>query len=162
MAHDHGSIAKSFVSWTSSKLEARLTASGTYGMFAKDPIEKDEPVAVFGGMIIGKELSDPLCKTNSSDTLEPIDYINHSCNPNAGMREQILLVAMRAIAPNEEVTFDYGMVVSEWVSMEPIMCNCGAVECRKIILQDDWKNKRLQQVYKGYFAQHVQDRIDKQ
>lgn len=149
LAHDDQQMtAKSFVSWTSSKLEARPTASGTFGMFAKGHIGKDEPVAVFGGTIISKQQavqpSDDVWNINGSDTLEPVDYINHSCNPNAGMREQILLVAMRDIAPDEEVTFDYGMVVSEWVGTEPIACNCGSVECRKTILQDDWKNKRLQ------------------
>ena len=44
---------------------------------------------------------------------EDADLINHSCSPNAGFRGQIFLVALRAIEPGEELTFDYAMVVSE-------------------------------------------------
>lgn len=169
------SVSSQYTSWTNTKLEVRSTLSGKRGMFSKNKIDKHEPLAVFGGTVITKkqvlhlskesipcvlQISDDLWITSGSDTLEPIDYINHSCNPNAGMRGHILLVAMRDIEPNEEVTFDYAMVVSEWVGMDPISCDCGSSECRKIVLHDDWKITRLQAAYKGYFAQHVQDKID--
>jgi SET domain-containing protein len=38
-------------------------------------------------------------------------YINHSCRPNAkpvGRRGGIVIVALRRIEPDEEITYDYG------------------------------------------------------
>jgi uncharacterized protein len=38
-------------------------------------------------------------------------YINHSCRPNAkpvGRKGGIVIVALRQIAPDEEITYDYG------------------------------------------------------
>src|SRR6516164_10454158 len=38
-------------------------------------------------------------------------YANHSCRPNAqpvARRGRVVLVALRPIAPGEEITFDYG------------------------------------------------------
>lgn len=169
------SVSSHYASWTNPKLEVRSTPSGKRGMFSTNKIDKDERLAVFGGTVITRkqvlqlskesipcvlQISDDLWITSGSNTLEPIDYINHSCNPNAGMRGHIFLVAMRDIEPNEEVTFDYAMVVSEWIGMDPISCDCGSSECRKIVLHDDWKNKRLQAAYKGYFAQHMQEKIE--
>ncbi len=36
-----------------------------------------------------------------------VDYLNHSCRPNARVSEQIYVYAQRDIAPGEEITADY-------------------------------------------------------
>lgn len=65
------------------------------------------------------------------DLLEPFVYVNHSCDPNAGVRNDGILFALRPIATDEEITFDYSTSVNEthW-SME---CQCGSPNCRGVI-----------------------------
>lgn len=62
------------------------------------------------------------------------DLINHSCSPNAGVRfdgEQVDLVALRAIAPGEEIAWDYSTTLSDVDWRMP--CECRSAECRGMI-----------------------------
>jgi len=58
-------------------------------------------------------------------------YINHSCDPNAGLREDLEMVALRDIAAGEEVAFDYSTTMSERSWTMP--CSCGSPCCRSEI-----------------------------
>jgi hypothetical protein len=53
-------------------------------------------------------------------------YLNHSCEPSAWIRG-LAVVALRAIAPGEGVTFDYN--TTEWEMAEPFECHCGTPSC---------------------------------
>jgi len=57
-------------------------------------------------------------------------FLNHSCEPNAAFRGRDL-VAVRAIAAGEELTFHYA--TTEWEMAEPFVCGCGCVRCGKVI-----------------------------
>lgn len=62
------------------------------------------------------------------------DLINHSCAPNAGLRfldDAVILIALRDIAPGEEVAWDYSTTLADasWA----MTCACGAAECRGVI-----------------------------
>jgi hypothetical protein len=95
---------------------------------------------------------------------EDTDYFNHSCDPNSGFKGQIFLVALRDIKAGEEITFDYGMTVSESVGSDMVFtmdCMCGSPHCRKKITEQDWKLPELQVRYKGYFSQYIQDKIER-
>ncbi len=62
------------------------------------------------------------------------DLVNHSCDPNAGLRftnAGVFLVAIRNIAPGDEVTWDYSTTLSE--SNWHMICQCRAPECRRVI-----------------------------
>jgi uncharacterized protein len=58
-------------------------------------------------------------------------FVNHSCNPNAGLREDRQMVALRTIQPGEEIRFDYSTCVSE--QMWTMECRCGEPSCRGVI-----------------------------
>src|SRR4051794_22216368 len=64
----------------------------------------------------------------------PDDFINHSCEPNAGFRIEGTaadLHAIRDIAAGEEILFDYSTTLDEDdFEME---CWCGAAGCRRRI-----------------------------
>jgi SET domain-containing protein len=62
---------------------------------------------------------------------EPGRFINHSCVPNAGVRNDTHLVALRDIPAGEEIHFDYSTTVSDGWTMT---CLCGQPECRKLIV----------------------------
>lgn len=66
------------------------------------------------------------------DTMPPGRYANHSCDPNAGIMNDRMLIALRSIEPGEEIRFDYSTTMTQdhW-TME---CRCGEPICRRVIL----------------------------
>ncbi len=62
------------------------------------------------------------------------DYVNHSCDPNAGLKfedEKLFLVALRDISAGEEITFDYSTSMKE--NHTEILRRCGSPRCRGIV-----------------------------
>lgn len=64
---------------------------------------------------------------DGSSGRRPWRFLNHSCRPNATLRGR-LLVALRPIAADEHVTFDYE--ANEYEMAEPFLCSCGEPTCR--------------------------------
>jgi SET domain-containing protein len=161
--------------WLSPKAETRHSKIQGYGTFANAEIYRNELIIAFGGKVIpfsewlklpeevkSKSLAiarDLELSPLRMDSLGDGDYVNHSCEPNAGIKGQIFLVAMRDIHRNEEITFDYAMVLSD--PAFHMDCSCGSSICRKIITGDDWKKFELQIRYKGYFSMYIQDKLDR-
>jgi len=62
------------------------------------------------------------------------DYVNHSCSPNCGIRsagKRVILFALKDIAKNDEITFDYSTTqTGGYWSMQ---CQCGVPQCRGTI-----------------------------
>jgi len=161
------------VAYINPKLEAEPRHEmGGYGVFAKKPIEAGELLTVWGGRIIderGLEQLPPVTRRHAVQVeeglylapigpAEPADYFNHSCRPNAGMSGQIALVAMRDIAPGEEVCFDYAMC--DGSPYDEFDCACGSSDCRRRVTGDDWQIPRLWERYAGYYSPYLQRRID--
>ncbi len=62
------------------------------------------------------------------------DFVNHSCDPNCGVRftdHGIIMVALREIARGEEICWDYSTTMhnNKWL----MRCECRAPECRGLI-----------------------------
>lgn len=61
-------------------------------------------------------------------------FINHSCEPNCRAeqdRGRIWIIAERDIAAGEEITFDYGFPLDNWVNNP---CRCGTSACAGFIV----------------------------
>jgi SET domain-containing protein len=161
--------------WLSPSAETRRSGIDGFGTFARRRIMAGELIAAFGGRVITlaewRALPEEERRRSLAihDDLELVmchrghpgdgDWINHSCEPNAGIRGQIFLVAMRDIEEGEELTFDYAMVICDpEFRME---CRCGRRNCRKIVTGDDWKEPGLQASYLGFFSLYIQDKINK-
>ena len=77
------------------------------------------------------------------------DYINHSCDPNGGIRAdggRLLFIAIRNIAPDEEITWDYSTYLEEnfgWT----MKCECGSKNCRKVVSDFQYLSPELQKKY---------------
>jgi len=171
-------MAESVFSWINPKLALRETGKHGKGLFARENIRKDELLSVFGGYIMtrreeellpedyndtGIQISEELVMTvRERSELSAADFINHSCSPNAGIKGQIFLVAMKPIRGGE-VTFDYGMVLYRGKGVTPynLVCHCGARNCRGVVTDNDWKLPELQQRYDGYFSWYLQEKIDR-
>ena len=83
-------------------------------------------------------------------------FINHSCEPNLGIRGQIVYVALRDIAAGEELTYDWAMEENARTSTR---CRCGARRCRRVLSGRDWTIPRLQRRYRGYFSSYLEEKI---
>ena len=160
--------------YLSPKLEVRKAPEkGGFAVYARVNLKLSDVLAVWGGRVVTLDqvLALPPDEQGHTiqiyddlylapmDMVEPADFINHSCNPNAGICGQISLVAMRDITANEEITFDYAMADSS--SFDEFECACGSVHCRGRVRGTDWKRPELWARYNGYFSTYLQKKIDK-
>ncbi|HAE36862.1 MAG: Nuclear protein SET [Candidatus Nomurabacteria bacterium GW2011_GWF2_35_66] len=83
------------------------------------------------------------------------DFINHSCNPNVGVKGQVTLVAIRDIKKDEEITLDYSL--NEADIFWNMKCNCGEKNCRKIIKSIQFISKEKYKKYKKYIPQYFKN-----
>ncbi len=153
-----------------------------FAVFASEPIKKGEMLFVMGGYILTIEDENSLRGIVADKPIEisdyfsisprkpsdipkmPQHYVNHSCNPNAGFKGQIFLVAMKTIEPGDEIVYDYAMVMHSNKNSDSLFefdCLCGSKQCRGIISENDWKKKDLQKRYDGYFQYFIQEKINK-
>ena len=162
------------LTYFSPKTEKRASGIEGRGLFTREVISKGEVVVVKGGYVMTREQRDEVGRRLGPTEIQVTEelfigpvteeereggmmHLNHSCEPNLGLQGQIAFVAMRDIAADEELTFDYAMTDDEPYEME---CNCGSSSCRKVITGQDWMKEELQRRYDGYFSWFIQRRLD--
>jgi len=125
-------------------VENRPSAIDGLGAFAAEPIPAYKKIGEIRGEFISVreahrrvrsqarimmvEIS-PKRAVDATHSTDPLRYTNHSCQPNVAIRihgGRIEIYAMRAIAPGEELTADYG----ETHHGGRLPCRCGAPNCR--------------------------------
>lgn len=147
-----------------------------YGVFAKKDVEKGELIVLWGGYVITLEEYRELPKAvmdyeypvqifeglylgpKSAEDIDDSEMFNHSCDPNAGVKGQNILVARRKIKAGEEVCFDYETTDTQDLNF---ICGCGAKNCRGKIDGTSWKNPKFQKDNKEYFSYYIQEKIKK-
>lgn len=78
------------------------------------------------------------------DLEDPGRRANHSCDPNAGVRPDLSLMAMKSIRVGEEIRYDYSTTMGD--GLWEIECHCGSKNCRGTI-QDFCKLPSRQQEF---------------
>ena len=68
----------------------------------------------------------------------PVNFINHSCEPNAGYDGAEAIVALRRISAGEELSMDYGTFSFSFD--HEFTCRCGSPWCRSQVRRDDWRS----------------------
>ena len=154
----------------SEKVEVRDSEINGKGLFAKEKILKDE-------IIWWEDEENPTRKYYTKEQIQIMDYktknyfikysykvkenlwaldfgpdkyTNHSCNPNTynSLNQEWSTVARRNIEIEEEITIDYGIIMT-YVWYMNMTCNCGAFNCRKIITKNDYKLPELRIIHAG-------------
>lgn len=166
-------MSQDSTAYLTDKCEVRnRDVAGGYAVFARAVIEPGELIGVWSGRIVGGDALDSLPAAIRHHTVqieenlflasirpdEPPDFINHSCEPNAGLDGQIAIEALRRILPGEEVTIDYAMC--DGSPYDEFVCACGAAACRGKVTGEDWRNPDLWERYAGHFSPYLQRRID--
>lgn len=78
-------------------------------------------------------------------------------DPGSG-QGQIVFVAMRDIAADEELTHDWATTDDLEYEMS---CKCASSTCRGTVTGRDWMRPELQEKYKGWFCWFIQRKIDR-
>jgi SET domain-containing protein len=163
----------SALSYLSPKAEVRPSAIHGRGLFAREAIAKGEIVCIKGGHIFDRrrlaELQPDLGPAEVQITedlfIGPVRaedreggmiFSNHSCEPNIGVRGQIVFVAMRDVEVGEELTHDWAMTDDDSYEMT---CRCGAAACRGVVTGQDWRRPELQQRYGDYMSWYLLRKI---
>ena len=143
----------------SRRIQVRRSGVHGRGVFAAQPIVRDERIIEYKGELITwrealrRHPHDPGDPNHTFyfhiDDAHVIDakyggnharWINHACTPNCEADEvdgRIFIKALRDIAPGEELFYDYGLVIDERYTpklKKQFECRCGTPGCRGTML----------------------------
>lgn len=136
-------------------------------IFAKASIKKDKIIFIIKGTVERSEYNSEFYHEGPNwlalarnKWLSPFDnnpwrYINHLCNPNAGLKGKVTVVAMKDIKKDEQISIDYCITKDDpyW----NMKCNCGQKNCRKIIRSIRFLSPRLFNKYKKYIPKFLRE-----
>lgn len=110
------------------------------GLFAATGFKRGEPILTFSGRL--RSLEEIQGRSDSFNMLQlgprlymdleaPGVFGNHSCEPNAGIRVNTSLIALKDLRPGEEIHYDYSTTMDE--DLETMVCRCGTARCRGLV-----------------------------
>lgn len=159
----------------SPKCQIQTSPINGKGVFAVEPFAEGELVAVWGGKIYTTEevsrLAEIFPQFNThtvsvcegyflgSENLFEFDdaeLFNHSCDPNVGIRGQLIVVTRRQIIKGEELTFDYDTTE---IAAEPFECQCKMPDCRKLIDGSGWRDLRFVKRNRKYLSWYILEKV---
>ncbi len=145
-------------------IEAKNRPPYGKSLFARKDFKKDEVVFVAYGAIVTKT-TDYTIPIDWKVLIEPripdgniCQYICHSCEPNLGIKQRSLFVAMKDIKKGEEVTIDYAMIGYEYgdeLSEDGRICKCGKPTCRGKMGSYKELSEELKKKYEGYISDYL-------
>jgi hypothetical protein len=130
------------------------------GIFASKNIKKGETVFIIKGKKVHwvvtnqkESLFGPdwigVDETHWMDPKESTaKYLNHSCDPNCGIKGKVNVVALRNIKKDEEITMDYS--ITEIDKLWYMNCRCGSKNCRKKIRSIQFLPEKFYNRYTPY------------
>ena len=157
--------------WYAPELKIRPSSTQGDGMFATRPIHEGEVVVIIGGTVMSdadfRAFMATVRRYNAiqiGENAHMVDIptspggMNHSCDANLWLRDEVTVVARREIAAGEELTQDYALYIThpDWV-MSP--CRCGSPLCRQRVTGNDRRRRDVQERYKDHFSPFINERI---
>jgi len=161
--------------WIDQRIEAHASTIQGSGGFAKALIREGEVVVIMGGSPMTEsefqafqakaerydavQIGEDLHLVDTSGALEKAAVsLNHSCDSNLWMSDEVTLIARRDIVLGEEITVDYALFTTQPTWELEVACNCGSPFCRHTITGNDWQLADLHQRYKGHFSPFINAR----
>lgn len=160
--------------WVDLRVKSRKSKIHGKGVFAGEKIKQEEKVMEFGGNLVSREEAfsgnyrsrsiwaidrENYLALPKSDTHDSLDeYLNHSCDANTWLIDEVTVVAKRDIKAGEEITLDQGTWNFEDSAYtdNKESCSCGAKNCRKVLTENDWKIPEVRERYKDHFHPVIQ------
>lgn len=129
-------------------LEIKRSKLNGSGVFAKKQFRSGEQIFQVKGRLYTKQEIYALAGGKFADNTfrfakdyfispegELGDFLNHSCNPNSGVKKinnTLIVAAIKDIHIGEEITMDYSTILTDDDVYE-LDCNCGNSKCRNRI-----------------------------
>jgi uncharacterized protein len=88
------------------------------------------------------------------DPAYPNKYLNHSCNPNTGIKGRVTMVALKNIKEGEEITVDYSIIEGD--DLWEMECRCGERNCRGLIRSIQYLPEEQYKKYLPYIPTYFQ------
>ena len=146
------------------------------GLFASRSFRRGEDILTISGRVVDPDLlwerggrfAANCIRFGPESYLDPGDslgrYINHSCEPNAGLRklnQRLVLFAASRISAGAEILFDYSTTIGDddiWT----MRCNCGAPSCRRVIRRlGSLSAERVERYFRdGLVPKYIADTLD--
>lgn len=136
------------------------------GLFASRPLKKGEFIVVLKGREVrgadekddGAETAPNLIGIGRDLWLDsPLgNYLNHSCDPSAGIKGTRTLYALRSLKQDDEITIDYSTTEIDMKWTLHASCKCGAKGCRGTIRSIQYLPKRVSAKYLPYINTYFQ------
>ena len=155
------------------KAEVKDAGKKGKGLFALKNLQKGEEILYFTGKVVEVE-DESKYPEHIRDHWHPIDekedkkvyvlpespwmYMNHSCEPNAGVKNDRHLVAIKDIKKGDEINIDYSTLFLDGWEMA---CKCGSKNCRKMISTFDKLSPKDQERLKDYVSSYVRKKYVK-
>lgn len=102
-------------------------------------------------------MEDILYLPHDINFLRPINYFNHSCDPNTGFDADDNYVAIHPIRKDEEFSLDYSFLNTNQDYV--LICHCGTPQCRRSVTGSEWKNPQFVKEREQYFASTVRSAL---
>jgi uncharacterized protein len=137
------------------------------GVFAARPFKKGELVLRPTGKIVAEQtvFSIQIDWDRHLDPNPPAKYLNHSCNPNLGVKTAPDglpdFYALRDIQAGEQVMFDYAMTEFKHYPRTDLKqdfdltCHCGSPICRGRLGYFSELSEVLKEKYSGYISTYL-------
>jgi uncharacterized protein len=162
-------------SWWMDDLIVAPSAIHGEGVFATTAIVHGSVVIRWGGVVFTEDelkrgmvrqhtyvgIGSGLYLANPADMPPGLDdFMNHSCDGNLWMNDEITLVARRDIGAGEELTADYALWLNNPDYQMKTNCNCSSQFCRGTIRGLDWQLPNVQRRYAGHFSPFINTLIE--
>jgi len=141
-------------------------------LYARHAFKKGDIVLVISGSIVNYA-TDYTIPIDHELKIEPripgseSQYLCHSCEPNVGIKNRTLLVAMRDIAEGEEITTSYaflGYAYGEEKTIDntdalplDLTCHCGTASCHGHLQCYKWMPPAWRAEYREYVSEYLLD-----
>jgi len=159
-------------SWVDERVGVGPSAISGRGCISLAPISEGTAVIIWGGVVMSTDdVMSGRAKANTAvrigealflasrpeDPLTIDAFMNHSCDPNVWLVDEVTLVTRRPLRAGDELTIDYAL----WGELESWNCCCGSPLCRGRLHADDWRRAELQERYRGRFSPFINARIER-
>lgn len=166
-------------SWVDPRLSIGESKIQGRGIIASEDIQAGETLMIWGGQLIDRDEYETTWEKYHNLSVVQIDeqrylglpisepetidlYLNHSCDPNCWLVDEVTVIARRDIKEGEEITLES----ATWNDYEDEeyadddVCTCGSEICRGKITGRDWMLPEIQNRFKNHFSPYLQQRIN--
>jgi len=162
--------------WSDPRQEIRPSPIHGNGIFARSTIRQGEVVEIIGGQVmteaefqVFQQSTQHYNAVQIAEDLHLVELpeitqartgsLNHNCDSNLWLMDEVTLVARWDIAAGQELTVDYALFTSQPGWRLDLPCQCSLSVCRKIITGNDWKIREVQDRYWDHFSPFLTARI---